>query len=671
MQQCVLSSQTNNIFENKPATLDGIAAMLNGIDENSFYAAETGGISLLKTIKDSLFDIIKTSSELVESLITDVIKKIDDLLENRAADPKETLAAIGRIIDAATTYSEIDLMGGGGNASENGIPAFATETTAGECLDEETQREFTGECSEHIEIAEMALLNLESNPLDAESINSIFRAFHTIKGSSAYLNLKLISELAHHAESMLVKIRDGELKYDNHCACVALRTIDILKILIFSSDGIMTDKPREYDELINDIQNVEFFACDTDENKKRAACEKSASAKSCKNITETGKEASVRIRTEKLDRLIDTVGEIVIAHSMVLQDQIFLDTGCNEFSKKITQVGNLVRELQDISMSMRMVQFKSSFQKMSRLVHDLSQKMDKTIEFETSGSDTEVDRNIVDIINEALVHMVRNAIDHGIEMSAEREAAGKPPAGKITLSAYHANGFVVVELRDDGRGLNCGKILEKARTLGIIRDDDDLPPESIYNLILEPGFSTAETVTDISGRGVGMDVVKKSIETLHGKLWIESTPGRGCRFILKTPLTLAVTDGMLVRVGKQRFIVQTNNIQMTFRPEKEMIFTVSESETAVMLHNRAIPILNLFKKFAITGAIEDPLDGIIMVIENGASKIAMLVDEIIGQYQFVARPLGGILGNISGISGGAILGDGKVGLIIDPLGIVD
>ncbi|EKD69754.1 MAG: hypothetical protein ACD_47C00006G0001, partial [uncultured bacterium] len=385
------------------------------------------------------------------------------------------------------------------------------------------------------------------------------------------------------------------------------------------------------------------------------------------SIPQTPQEAdsTIRVKTDKVDRLIDTVGELVILNSMIFQDPVLKTSKNYELYKKITQAVKMVRELQDISMSMRMIQFKGTFQKMTRLVRDTAKRSGKNIEFITSGSETEVDRNLVDMIDGALIHLLRNAVDHGIESAEEREKSGKPARGTVKLSAYHEGGNVLIEVSDDGAGLNAEKIIAKALSKGIIKTPGGLSEHDIHNLIFLPGFSTADSVTDISGRGVGMDVVKTSIEKLKGRIEIVSGHGRGSKFILRMPLTLALTDGMLVRVGGHKFIIPVLNIQLTFQADPSKITSFEAKQEMVNHRGKTLPIFKLGDIFNIEDAVSDISKGMVIVVNDGKSHSGFLVDEIIGQQQIVAKSLEGEIKNVTGISGGTILSNGRVGLIID------
>jgi two-component system, chemotaxis family, sensor kinase CheA len=314
---------------------------------------------------------------------------------------------------------------------------------------------------------------------------------------------------------------------------------------------------------------------------------------------------------------------------------------------------------------MRMVPLKGTFQKLTRLVRDVALKAGKVVELTTEGDDTELDRNMVDVLGDPLVHMVRNAIDHGVEGPDDREKAGKARAGKVRLAAFTQGASVIVELRDDGRGLNRDRILAKAIEKGLVSSSASMTDSEINALIFAPGFSTAEQITDISGRGVGMDVVRRNIESIRGRIDIHSVLGQGTTFQIRLPLTLAVTDGMLVRVGEERYIVPLTSIALSFRPEVGMLSTIPASGEVVMLRGEVLPVLRLHEVFGIPDAVTTPSDAILMIVGDGEHRMALLVDQLLGQQQVVAKTLGERVGEIPGISGGAILNDGRVGLIID------
>lgn len=564
---------------------------------------------------------------------------------------------------------------------ENDAVAPAEERLPADA-DTSLMAEFVTECRDYLEKSEAALLTLETDPEQLEAVNTVFRGFHTIKGTSGFLGIRLVSDLAHLAENLFSRIRDKQIRCVGGYADLALRSIDVMKLLIEgvqqALSGAPIRKPQDYDELLRILRGPEAAGVSETADGARTAPSAPAPAdpparpgpgSPVKRSSSDGSDSSVRVRTDRLDRLIDMVGELVIAQSMVSQDEAVLNDHKQELQRKVTHAGKIVRELQDLSMSMRMVPLKPTFQKMARLVRDLAHKSGKQVEFLPSGEDTEIDRNMVDVVGDPLVHMIRNAMDHGIEPPEDRARSRKSPAGRVELAAFHAGGNVVIEMRDDGRGLDRERILRKAVERGLIESDKGMSDTDVFNLIFEPGFSTADTITEVSGRGVGMDVVKRAIQSLRGRVEIASRLGVGTTFSVRLPLTLAVTDGMLVRVGKQRFILPTVSIHMSFRPDPGAFHTVVGKGEMVLLRGNLVPVMRLQRLFGISGAVEDPTEGLLVIVDEGGRHTGLMVDELLGQQQLVAKSLGEALGKIPGVSGGAILGDGRVGLILDPPGL--
>jgi len=593
-------------------------------------------------------------------------------------------------------------------------------------LPDDADRELLGEyVTENLELlqgAEAALLTLETDPEDEEAINTVFRAFHTIKGTSAFVDVAPVATLAHKAETLLARVRDKQIRYGGIYADLALRSSDAIKELMFALNAAMAGeeppKPAGYDELLASLadpealiaagaaaeehdvepphirmadilvaegkvepQVVQAVADARGDDKLGVAMVKAGvvgatdvadalrKQKKLDKLRNAAVDSSVRVRTDRLDRLIEMVGELVIAQSMVEQDPTVRDGAHFDLARKTSHMGKIVRELQDLSMAMRMVPLKSTFQKMARLSRDLSQKIGKEVEFTSEGEDTEIDRNMVDAVGDPLVHMIRNAVDHGIELPDDRAAAGKERTGHVHLSACHSGGSVVVTIVDDGRGLDRDKIVRKALAKGIIDSDKGLSDDDVWSLLFAPGFSTAEKVTDVSGRGVGLDVVKRNVEGMRGRIDISTRLGGGTTFAIYLPLTLAITDGMLIRVGGQRYILPTANIAKAFRPTRKEISTVVGAGEMVSYSDAHIPLFRLARLFHVDGAIDDPTRGLLVVVRDGGGYYALLADEIIGQQQIVAKSLGEGVPKVPGVSGGAILGDGRVGLILDPPGL--
>jgi two-component system chemotaxis sensor kinase CheA len=382
--------------------------------------------------------------------------------------------------------------------------------------------------------------------------------------------------------------------------------------------------------------------------------------------TSAGASQTVRVNTEKLDSLMDVVGELVIVQSQLIESaRIVSDVG-SPLQRNVAQLARITKELQHTAMSLRMIPVKPTFQKMERLARDLARDFGKKVHFQVNGEDTELDRTVVEEIGDPLVHMVRNALDHGLDTTAERVARGKPETGVVNLSAYHQGSNIVIELSDDGRGIDPDRIFKKAVEKGVIAADAQMTRDEILALIFAPGFSTAEKVTSVSGRGVGMDVVKRNIEKLRGKIEIVSEVGKGSTFKVKLPLTMAIIDGLVVRVGTDKFILPSTSVQMAMRPSRESITTVHGQGEVLELRGRILPLHRLHRRFGIAGDAKHPWEGIVVIVEHSGKVSALLVDEMVSKQEVVIKNLGAFMQGLPGVAGGAILGDGNIALILDP-----
>ncbi len=612
---------------------------------------------------------------------------IRSVLEGEAADP-------GQALDEAAAQLHSMTLSGGDGSSDPGCddpdgertPPPDNEPDGGPlCLEFEGDPvligEFVTESLEHLEAAEIGMLSMEADPNDREAINAIFRGFHTVKGTAGFLGLAHIQTLAHHAENLLDQVRNGSIELTGHYADLALASLDMLRRMLEDlhrwEEGDLPPPPPGYNRLIELLEAPEDHGTDSPPDVPRAQkCapeddETTASEQSAEGGTWTPgtdgdrRVGSTRVRTDRLDALINMVGELVIANSMLAQDEELRNAVGQEVERKIDQISKITRELQDVSMSLRMVPLKGTFHKMARVVRDVARKSGKQIELVTDGDDTEIDRNMVESITDPLMHMVRNAADHGIEPPEERRAAEKDPTGTITLRAYHSAASVVIEIADDGRGLDRDRIYDRAVDAGEIEAGAEVSDEEIYRLIFSSGLSTAKEVTDVSGRGVGMDVVRRNIETMRGRVDISSESGRGSTFSIRIPLTLAIIDGMLMRVGEERYILPTVSIQQAFRPRADDLRTLASAAEMVRFRSEMIPLLRMNDLFGIESEAEDLGQDIAVVVEREGERFALLVDELLGQQQVVIKTLGEGLADAETVAGAAILGDGSVGLILD------
>jgi two-component system chemotaxis sensor kinase CheA len=576
-----------------------------------------------------------------------------------------------------------------GEASEESAPDAAAGAQNAIAQDPELLKDVILESREHLSSVESQLLTLEHDPSDAEAVHSIFRSFHTIKGLAGFLELPAIQGLAHEVETVLDHARNGQLHV----------TPDVIDIVLGSKDWLA----RAFDDLEAQLagggraperDNRDLVArlrqvVEHPESGGPPAAEPSAveapgaagrarapgapaAAYATADTKQKRSEASVvKVDTGKLDYLVDMVGEMVIAQSQIHHDPRLAAIESPRLQRNLAQLARITQDLQRTAMAMRMVPVAQLFRRLPRLVRDLCRKAGKQVELELAGEETELDRTIIEELSDPMVHMIRNSVDHGIEMPEERLAAGKPAAGRILVKAYHQAGHILIELSDDGRGIDRKKVLAKAQQKGLVSETAHLSDADMLNLIFEPGFSTAEKVSDVSGRGVGMDVVRRHIQKLRGRIEIQSQQGQGTTFYLKLPLTLAIIDGLVIGVGAERYIVPLFAVSETFRPTPGMVSTVCEKSEMALVRGRLLPVVRLYRRFNVKPKTEDPCESVFITAENNGKLFCLMVDEFIGKQEVVIKSLGPTMKNIPGIAGGAILGDGRVGLVLDLDGVYE
>ena len=638
-----------------------------------------------------------------------ILNKLDPERPLSEGKDKEELCEPGRVEESRPSDDQgSEDKGKGDRCTESAEQALSDE-------DREIVADFVLESLENLDTVEVSLIDLEHDPDDMDCINSIFRPFHTIKGVSGFLNLRKINTLAHSVENLLDKARNGEIRVEGTIVDIILESVDILKKLVEGvqkglEKGVSFDNGLDTAPLITKIKGVESEAdlvgekplgeilvqkgtitsddveksLDRQEGEpekkigeilveeKRAQSKDVISAlRDQKRFNRRHIDLQVKVDTEKLDSLVDLTGELVIAQSMLRQNNLIVSAKDQNLYHNLNQLTQIISGLQSTAMSMRMVPIRNTFQKMVRLVRDLAKNSGKEVRLEMTGEDTEIDRNVVEELYEPMVHMIRNAVDHGLESPEEREKAEKEKIGKIYLRAYHLGGNITVEIEDDGRGLDKDRIREKAKSNGLITDDSKLSDSEIYNLIFRPGFSTAKMVTDVSGRGVGMDVVKKALEKLRGRVEINSRPGQGSTFVISLPLTLAIIEGMLVRVGEERYIVPALAILESFRPDRSQYFTVEGKGEMIESRGDLMPLIRLDRLFEVKGDSTEPWESLVVAVEHEGEKMCLLLDELLGKEEVVIKSLGESLKDVRGIAGGAIMGDGRVGLILDMAGIFE
>ena len=569
-----------------------------------------------------------------------------------------------------------------GSAPTGNTGAAEMELNLNIASDADLLREFLAESREHLDNIEQGVLVLEKEPANAEMLNTVFRAFHTFKGGAGFLNLVPINRLAHILESLLDLARQGKFTINSPVIELILRGRDVLKQFLDAIEGqVNGNKPvtpilipteglkAEVARMIELVSSGKMpdTAVDAADNSPAAPAASTPETATSAAPSATGNaNAMVRVDTSKLDGLLDLVGEMVIAQSLVAPNLARLSNGDAQFSRNVAQLNRITRDLQRVSMSLRMVPVRGLFQKMARVSRDISTKQSKKVNFITSGEDTELDRSVVEELNDPLLHMIRNSMDHGIEPADKRAAAGKTAVGSLHLRAYHQGGSIVVEIEDDGAGLNRERILAKAVERGLVAPGANLTDEEIYHFIFAAGFSTAEKVTDLSGRGVGLDVVRRNIEKLRGTVDISSKPGKGTLFKIALPLTLAIIDGLVVGVGAERYIIPTLSVRESFRPTAEMISRVQNRAEIVNVRGRLIPLLRLHEIFGIPASTTDLTQGIVVVVQSGANVRCLLVDALLHKQEVVIKNLNEMMVHKNpAFAGATILGDGRVGLILD------
>jgi two-component system chemotaxis sensor kinase CheA len=552
--------------------------------------------------------------------------------------------------------------------------------------DPQLVQDFLVEAREHISNVEARLLEIEQGATTAETLHSAFRSFHTIKGLAGFLEYNIMQEVSHEVESLLDLARNGKLALTPETVDVVLQAGDYLSHWLNFIESSLRDasaaQPGNPSHLIERVRRValtntgavmvEEQALPLADHEEPAGNDSQAnpSSESQPELNAGGgsrrSEASlVKVETAKLEYLVDMVGELVIAQSMVRHNPQLDSLKSTRLQRDIAHLSRVTAEVQKTAMAMRMVPIGQLFRRMTRLVRDLARKSGKSAELELFGEDVELDRTIVEQLADPLVHMLRNSLDHGLESKAEREAAGKSPVGHVRLKASHEAGQIVVEIDDDGRGLDRQRILRKAVERGLVSPEASLSDNEVFHLIFEPGFSTADKVTDVSGRGVGMDVVRKHISKLRGRIDIVSRAGAGTTFFLKLPLTLAIIDGLVVVVGGERYIVPIFAVREMFRAQADQIFTVEGRGEMVMVREHLLPVIRLGRRLGVVPKSEQACDGLMIVGESGGRTFCLLVDELVGKQEVVIKNLGSTFRDVQGLAGGAILGDGRVGLILD------
>jgi two-component system chemotaxis sensor kinase CheA len=642
---------------------------------------------------------------------------------------------------------------------------------------EATIQMFFEEAADLLRQYETELLRLEKNPKTPGAVDTIFRAVHTLKGTSATLGFDAIARFTHVLEDVLARLRKGETTATPATITSLLESGDALRTLVeqarrgepvaaarleamiaalqsppplsggahpvpapavepagtyvitlappadLLSRGLdpvrLLDALEDLGEIVDlvpdwtrlpalaalDSETAYLgFTCMLATSRPRAdieaifefvgdpgavridtatALDLSAGADTqtgapgegidhaAGTVTPREDQTSIRVSTAKIDRVIDLVGELVVTQAMIAQVVArFTPDRLPQLAEAVGQMDRHARDLEERVMAMRMLPLRTLFSRFPRVVRDLAQAAGKEAILEMRGEETELDKIVIEQISDPLTHLVRNAVDHGIEAPERRRQAGKPAAGRVTLRAWQQGGNIYVEIADDGQGLDRDRIQSKAVALGFLTADEVVDDETLFGFIFRPGFSTAERVSEISGRGVGMDVVAKNVESLGGSVTLQSERGRGTSFRVKLPLTLAILDGQTVRVGAEQYIIPMASVVESVRPHRRQLDTLLASGESFTLRDQALPLVRLHRLFRVAGAAEDPTEALIVVVEHDGRRVALLVDELLGQEQVVIKSLEAHFQRTEGVAGATILGDGHVTLILDVPGLM-
>ena len=580
---------------------------------------------------------------------------------------------------------------------------------------------FLDESTEMVNKIEEYVMALEENPENMDIINSLFRVFHSLKGAAGFLGMNEINTLCHDAENLLDNARKGKMKVDREFSDIVMVARDTLEKGLGAIDETLSEgkknlpnfegkvKKLDIEPVVNLIDRKLFGGGDeegpvppklgeilleqhsvTPDQLRKALDQKakplgeilvdmgvtskaevSAALTAQSAVQKQPVAGAIKVDTKKLNVLLELVGELVISQAIISQNGVLQKDENQKLSKDISEMAKITGGIQDHIMSLRMVPLRQTFQKMNRLVRDLSRKTGKAVNFVVYGDETEIDKTIVEQLNDPLVHLLRNAVDHGVESLEERRAAGKSGDGTITLGAYQKGGNVVIEIKDDGAGLKLDKIRKRAIERGLIDPNKQQTDDELKDLIFLAGFSTHEVATDLSGRGVGMDVVRKNVEGLGGRVDITTAKGKGSTFLVKLPLTMAIVDGMLVKVGPERYIIPTIAISESIQPKPEQLTTVTTSGEMLNVRGELIPLIRLNQMFGLSDAKTDIMQALVIIVGTEKEKRGLLVDDLLGQQQVVVKNLDKRLQGIKGFSGSSILGDGLVGLILDVGGLFE
>lgn len=693
LEQEILTSEKSGSLDQ---SINEIFRIMHTIKGSSSMMMFNNIATLAHSIEDLFFYIReKKPVSMDRSRLIDIILEGTDFIKNEMAKIESGSLANGspaKIIEKANNYLGV----------LNGTASAEPAQISGKIKRGKTVSKSSPVNGCEPEIADNQVIGSNKNPTDTAPNNNVqadtapnitamadatlttYRSIVFFEDGSEMENVRAFA-LTNHLKQVaeIIRFEPEDITEDNQCADIIKRdgfkiefrtahSFNELKALfeqtIFLKSLELTEVKA--DAGISEEKDAEYDTAAAASESEAVTLQKEAITEKNTN-TSAIKQSMISVSVSKLDMLMDMVGELVISEAMVIHNPELDNLQLDGFLKASRQLHKIIGELQDIVMSIRMVPLSVTFQKMNRIVRDMSHKLEKEVKLEIIGEETEVDKNIIEHISDPLMHLIRNSIDHGIEPVDERIRKGKPAEGKITLEAKNSGGDVWITVKDDGKGLDREKILRKAFEKGITnKSEAELTEKDIYSFILLPGFSTNDNVTEFSGRGVGMDVVVRNIDKIGGNVIVESIPDAGTTISVKIPLTLAIIDGMVIRVGDARYIIPTASIKESFKVGTENVITDTSGNEMIMVRGNCYPILRIHKLFDIHTDITDINDGIIVMAENNGKSMCIFTDSLLGQQQVVVKALPGYIKKVKGVSGCTLLGDGGIGLILDIAGLV-
>lgn len=584
-------------------------------------------------------------------------------------------------------------------------------------VDPEFLNDFLVETKEHIENIEMNVLALETDPSNMELIHGLFREFHTIKGLAGFVNQNVIREIAHQTETKMDDCRKEKTQVNKAIIDLILASSDYIKLIC---DNLSLNRDQEFlNSVASQLEALNHKTVQTSEMLPETTAAQETQTKSSTKIGEILMQQGIdketiselldkqkdypelklgqvavkekkaeardiiqslraqeqtsrssdggyaRVSTVKVDNMVDMTGELVIIQSQIEREIIKRFTANDILVAKLLRAQKLSKDIQNISMSLRMVSLKSTFQKTYRIARDTITELGKQVNMEIHGEDTEIDRAVTDRLLDPLLHLVKNAISHGIESEQERIARGKPVQGQVKIKAYSKRGNVYIEISDDGQGINPDKIYHKAVEKKLLDPSKTYTNEEIINLIFLPGFSTSDRVNNISGRGVGLDVVKTEISKIGGKVEIENRLGEGCSFTLKIPINLAAINGTIVDIGGARYIIPTLYIKQILKPEDDQWVSITGNKAMIRIRDEIIPVIPITRIFEIDEVDNTDQSGLMIILELEQKFKALPIRQVVDRREIIVKPLGSEFRNLNYVSGASILGDGLVSLILD------